>query len=86
MGDGVRLAIAIALLFSAGIAFFFAFHPGGVVAATNPDNALAWLMDEFQETAGDTSSTGDTSGTVPQTPTIPGVTPAPQSGVSINGN
>lgn len=52
MGDGNRLAIAIAVLFLAGIAFFFAFHPSGVQGATNPDNALSWLMNEFQTTAG----------------------------------
>jgi len=52
MGEGNRLAIAIAILFLAGIAFFFAFHPSGVQGATNPDNALSWLMNEFQTTAG----------------------------------
>jgi hypothetical protein len=56
MGDGTRLAIAIAVLFLAGVAFFFAFHPSGVAGATNPDNALEWLMNEFQQTAGVTAT------------------------------
>ena len=51
MGDGTRLAIAIAVLFLAGVAFFFAFHPNGVQNATNPDNMLEWLMTAFQTTA-----------------------------------
>lgn len=65
MGDGTRLAIAIAILFLAGVAFFFAFHPSGVAGATNPDNALEWLMNEFQATAGGTSGNpaGDAGGT-----------------------
>jgi hypothetical protein len=62
MGDGTRLAIAIAVLFLAGVAFFFAFHPSGVAGATNPDNALEWLMNEFQETAGVQQGTGSNPG------------------------
>jgi hypothetical protein len=90
MGDGVRLAIAIAFIFAAGVAFFFAFHPNGVGGSSvdNADSALQWLMQEFQVTAGDTSGepTGNAGGSGPEinvsnTP-IPGVTPAPQPGVS----
>jgi hypothetical protein len=57
MGDGVRLAIAIAFVMAAGIAFFFAFHPNGVggTSVDNADSALQWLMQEFEVTAGDTS-------------------------------
>jgi hypothetical protein len=66
MGDGARLAIAILMLFLAMVAFFFAFHPGGVdfttVGATdaskgNPSDVLKWLFLQF-----DTATTGGTSG------------------------
>lgn len=55
MGDGVRLAIAIAFVFAAGIAFFFAFHPYGVGGGSvdNADSALGWLMQEYQLASGD---------------------------------
>lgn len=57
MGDATRLAIAILVLFLAGLAFFFAFHPNGVQNATNPDNALDWLFTAFDATASGTSAT-----------------------------
>src|SRR5580692_9274650 len=97
MGDGVRLAIAIAFIFAAGVAFFFAFHPMGVggTSVDNADSALQWLMQEFQVTAGDTSGTpaGNAGGSNPTTPAInvnqpgaiPGVTPAVQPGVTAPG-
>jgi hypothetical protein len=50
--NGTRLAIAILMMFLAMIAFFFAFHPGGVENVHNPDSALQWLMGEFDKTAG----------------------------------
>jgi len=58
MGDGTRLAIAIAFLFAAGVAFFFAFHPYGVDGGSidSADSAIGWLMQEFQATAGDTNA------------------------------
>jgi uncharacterized paraquat-inducible protein A len=58
MGDGARLALAIAMLFLAMVAFFFAFHPQGVTGVTNPVTALQWLETQFQNTAGGTSATG----------------------------
>jgi hypothetical protein len=83
MGDGVRLALAIAVLFLAGIAFFFAFHPNGVTGATNPDNALEWLMSAFNTTAaGAVPETAEPTIDVATTP-IAGVTPQPQPGVSV---
>lgn len=56
MGDGARLAIAIAMLFLAMVAFFFAFHPQGVTGVTNPKTALEWLETQFETTAGGTSA------------------------------
>jgi hypothetical protein len=47
MGDGTRLAIAILILFLAMVAFFFAFHPGGVQGVSDPDTMLQWLFGEF---------------------------------------
>jgi hypothetical protein len=96
MGDGVRLAIAIAFIFAAGVAFFFAFHPNGVggTSVDNADSALEWLMQEYQLTAGDTSGVpaGDSGGSSPlpsvdvnQPGAIPGVTPAAQPGVTAPG-
>lgn len=51
MDNGVRLAIAIMMLFLSMICFFFAFHPNGVENVTNPDTALKWLMGEFDKTS-----------------------------------
>jgi hypothetical protein len=96
MGDGVRLAIAIAFIFAAGVAFFFAFHPNGVGGSNvdDADSALEWLMDQFQITAGDTSGTPASnaggSGAQPsidvnQPGAIPGVTPSIQPGVTAPG-
>ena len=95
MGDGVRLAIAIAFLFAAGIAFFFAFHPNGVggTSVDNADSALQWLMQEFQVTAADSTGTAADAGGQGPSPTldvnkpgaIPGVTPAVQPGVTAPG-
>lgn len=75
MGDGTRLAIAIAILFLAGVAFFFAFHPSGVAGATNPDNALEWLMNEFQETAGVTATAPADAGAASPSADQPGGQP-----------
>lgn len=47
MGDSTRLAIAILVLFLAMVAFFFAFHPGGVQGVSDPDTMLQWLMGEY---------------------------------------
>jgi len=51
MENGTRLAIAILMLFLAMVAFFFAFHPGGVENVTNADTALQWLMGEFDKSS-----------------------------------
>ena len=79
MGDGVRLAIAIAFIFAAGVAFFFAFHPNGVggTSVDNADSALQWLMQEFQVTAGDTSGEpgGDAGGSGNPSASQPGGQP-----------
>jgi hypothetical protein len=84
MGDGTRLAIAIAVLFLAGVAFFFAFHPNGVQNATNPDNMLEWLMTAFQTTAAGESPANAVPPTVDfSTTPVAGVTPQPQPGVSV---
>lgn len=33
------------------VAFFFAFHPGGVQGVSDPDTMLQWLMGQFQNTS-----------------------------------
>jgi hypothetical protein len=47
VGNGTRLAIAIVMMFGAMVAFFFAFHPGGVQGVSDPDTMLQWLMGEY---------------------------------------
>jgi|HubBroStandDraft_5_1064220.scaffolds.fasta_scaffold261010_1 hypothetical protein len=87
MGDGTRLAIAILILFLAGVAFFFAFHPNGVANASNPDNALEWLFTAFSTTSGDISNVpaGDAGGTGGTSGAQPGETPAPQQETAAEG-
>jgi hypothetical protein len=59
MGDGVRLAVAILILFIAMVAFFFAFHPGGVQGVSDPATMLQWLMKQWDTTTAEPgSSTG----------------------------
>jgi hypothetical protein len=88
MGDGTRLAIAIAILFLAGIAFFFAFHPSGVVGANNPDDALSWLINEFQTTAGaqsDQTPAGDSGASQPGGQSEQSYVPPQTKDVGTNG-
>lgn len=51
-GDGVRLAVAILIFFVAMLAFFFAFHPGGVQGVSDPATMLQWLMGQWSNTSG----------------------------------
>lgn len=61
MGDGTRLAIAILVMFLAMVAFFFAFHPGGVEGVSDPDTMLQWLMGQYN-TAATTPGSGSAGG------------------------
>ena len=56
MSDAGRLAIAILIMMVAFIMYFFAFHPNGVEGADNPIDALVWLMGQFNQAAGVTST------------------------------
>lgn len=61
MEGGAKLAIAILVLFIAMVAFFFAFHPGGVNngAISNPVDILKWMFTQFDSTvAGNGSASG----------------------------
>lgn len=52
MGDGTKLAIAILMLFLAGIGFFIAFHPNGLnLPEDNAPGILQWFMSEFEGAA-----------------------------------
>jgi hypothetical protein len=51
MGDGAKFALALILFLLAFIAFFFAFHPGGVEGVSDPDTMLNWLFGEYQAAA-----------------------------------
>ena len=50
-GDGTRLAVAILVFFLAMLAFFFAFHPGGVEGVSDPATMLQWLMKQWDATS-----------------------------------
>lgn len=56
MEGGVQLALAIGCVFVAMVAFFFAFHPGGVQGVSDPDTMLQWLMKGYQGTANEGDS------------------------------
>lgn len=60
MSDGTKLAIGILVMWVALVFFFFAFHPGGVKNVSNPGQMLKWLVDEFGNLAGGTSTTAAT--------------------------
>lgn len=56
-------AIGLLLLWIAGVAFFAAFHPGGVTnpdgsAASNPADIIKWLMVKGGEGANASTSAG----------------------------
>lgn len=57
MDNAIRFAIAILVLFIAMVAFFFAFHPGGVQGVSDPDTMLQWLMGTFDATTGNEPAT-----------------------------
>jgi hypothetical protein len=50
--DAGRFAAAIAVFFLAMIAFFFAFHPGGVEGVSNPTQILQWLFGAVNNVTG----------------------------------
>jgi hypothetical protein len=56
MSDGTRLAIAILVMWIALVFFFFAFHPGGVKNVSNPGQMLQWLVNQFSNLAGGSTS------------------------------
>jgi hypothetical protein len=63
MNGAAKFALGIVLLWLGMLAFFFAFHPNGVVLngkkVSNPVEALQWLIQEFQKASG--TSTPDTT-------------------------
>lgn len=71
MHDSSKLAIGIALLWAAGVAFFVAFHPNGVVLpdgkpAKNPSDVLKYLMWKARGGGeGGGSSSGPNEGSLP---------------------
>jgi hypothetical protein len=56
MNGAAKFALGIVLLWLGMLAFFFAFHPNGVVLngkkVSNPVEALQWLIQEFQKASG----------------------------------
>lgn len=64
---GVQLAAALLLLWLAGVAFFVAFHPGGIQmpggeSANNPVDVLKYLLTKGGEGAPGNQTQADTSG------------------------
>lgn len=49
---GTRFAIGLLILWLALLALFFALHPNGIANAKNPNDALQWLIGEFQTVTG----------------------------------
>lgn len=61
MGDGAKFALALIIFLLAFIAFFFAFHPGGVQGVSDPDTMLEWLFGQYQVTATGQQGEGGTT-------------------------
>ena len=72
MGDAARLAIAILVFFLAMVAFFFAFHPGGVEGVSDPATMLQWLMKQWDTTSSDPQSQATGTTQAPDTTTAGG--------------
>lgn len=77
MNGAAKFALGIVFLWLGMVAFFFAFHPNGVVLdgkkVSNPVEALQWLIKEFQRVSGANAS-DQSSGTTqaPDTSTAGG--------------
>lgn len=83
MGDGTKLAIAILMLFLAGIGFFIAFHPNGLnLQEDNAPGLLQWFESEFEgaATGQGVSDTPDPAATGAGTSALP----AGNAGTSLN--
>lgn len=70
MHDSTKLALGIALLWLAGMAFFVAFHPGGVVmpdgsAAKNPSDIIKYTMQQAKSGKVGGKSGGTDTGSTP---------------------
>src|SRR5271170_3267160 len=76
MGDGTKLAVAIAVMWIAMVFFFFAFHPGGVENVSNPGEMLQWLLKEFTNitSAGGAATTSDVTSADTSALSYPGYT------------
>lgn len=55
---GTRFAIGLLILWLALLALFFALHPNGIANAKNPNDALQWLIGEFQNVTGLNTAAG----------------------------
>lgn len=55
---GTRFAIGLLIFWIALLALFFALHPNGIANASNPNDALQWLIGEFQSVTGLNAAAG----------------------------
>lgn len=59
---GTRFAIGLLILWLGLLALFIALHPNGITGANNPNDALQWLINEFQDvTALNTAAASETT-------------------------
>lgn len=80
MNGAAKFALGIVFLWLGMLAFFFAFHPNGVILngekVSNPVQALQWLIQQFQRVSGASApaTTTDATGTTqaPDTTTARG--------------
>ena len=60
MNGAAKFALGIVALWLAGLCFFLAFHPNGVVLngqkVSNPVEVLKWLIQEFGKATGQASA------------------------------
>lgn len=58
MEGASHFAVGLLIFWFAAIAFFFAFHPGGVADIGNPVDAIKWMITQFQQTQASSPATG----------------------------
>jgi hypothetical protein len=61
--SGSRFAIGLLILWGAFILLFVALHHNGIPNANNPNDALQWLVGEFQDVTGLSGTTPANAGT-----------------------
>jgi len=79
MSDGTRFALALVILWLAGVALFVAFHPGGIKIDGKPANNPVDILKYFIQLA----NTGQQDTTGNPAPDVPATTPPPSTGTAV---